>query len=194
MKRFELSIELKGVEPRCFRKVTIQSGITFENLHRIIQVCMGWKNSHSFEFRISGFSPIVGFLDDLLYEKGLLASNCIVEDYIGKSLNTEFTYTYDFGDYWVHQINVSEVIHEGGKIAFLSEAEGACPPEDIGGSSGYHELLQILSSRNSEKIEGNLLWMKLQDYVAEDTYNKTKINNQLSEITMNMRYHPIILH
>jgi len=45
-----------------------------------------------------------------------------------------FTYEYDFGDSWLHQIEVEEIKQPEAKFRHSVCLEGtcACPPEDIG--------------------------------------------------------------
>lgn len=54
----------------------------------------------------------------------------------------------DLGDNWEHVITVEsfndkpEYDPRGG--AFISDGARACPPEDVGGSDGYHDFIETL--------------------------------------------------
>ncbi len=57
------------------------------------------------------------------------------------------TYEYDFGDGWMHHLELVEIsthpINE--VLPQIIEGENACPPEDCGGTKyGYKELKQVL--------------------------------------------------
>ncbi len=52
---------------------------------------------------------------------------------------TSIQYIYDFGDYWQHQITYEGIALRLAETLVI-EREGECPPEDIGGPSGYEKL------------------------------------------------------
>ncbi|YAF98295.1 MAG: plasmid pRiA4b ORF-3 family protein [Nodularia sp. CChRGM 3473] len=55
---------------------------------------------------------------------------------------------YDFGDSWEHEILVEKGLPSTLDINYPICITGkrACPPEDCGGSWGYAELLEIITS------------------------------------------------
>jgi hypothetical protein len=54
-----------------------------------------------------------------------------------------FTYLYDFGDHWEHEVRVEEVLPSVAGEAYPSCTDGAraCPPEDCGSIPGYEALV-----------------------------------------------------
>lgn len=56
-------------------------------------------------------------------------------------VNDKFTYTYDFGDYWQHQVRVEKVLPATTVLTVPVCVGGrrACPPEDVGGPRGYDQ-------------------------------------------------------
>ena len=63
---------------------------------------------------------------------------------LGLRRGSRFTYTYDFGDSWVHEIRVEEA-QPSRQDSFLPRViDGARrgPPEDCGGIRGYQELVR----------------------------------------------------
>ena len=54
-----------------------------------------------------------------------------------------FTYVYDFGDWWEHEVRVEPAtpVDARGLIPRCSGGNGTCPPEDCGGSAGYAEAV-----------------------------------------------------
>ena len=60
-----------------------------------------------------------------------------------KNVGDEITYRYDFGDDWEHTL-ILETIMEQYPVGYpmLLECDGACPPEDVGGSGGYEYFLE----------------------------------------------------
>ena len=51
----QLKITLQRTEPAIWRRVLVEKTTTFFELHRIIQIAMGWQNSHLFEFELNGY-------------------------------------------------------------------------------------------------------------------------------------------
>jgi hypothetical protein len=55
-------------------------------------------------------------------------------------------YLYDFGDSWQHRLVVEDRGEPDPRHLYprLTDAEGRCPPEDVGGFPGYERFLDIL--------------------------------------------------
>lgn len=149
---YQFHISLLDVEPMIWRRIRVPAYITFDKLHEIIQVVMGWENCHLYEFR---YGPQrIGIPD----EEFLAPDQQTVVDASRRSLQSMkfspddfMTYTYDFGDNWVHLIRVEAVLagdESRPKIECLA-GERACPPEDIGGSQGYQEFRALLCKPSS---------------------------------------------
>ncbi|MET3996616.1 hypothetical protein ABID65_008293, partial [Bradyrhizobium sp. S3.9.2] len=69
-------------------------------------------------------------------------------------------YLYDFGDSWDHVIKLEKwfdnTTMEG--LPLLLEAASRCPPEDVGGASGYAEYLDAISDPTHPEHEQMRLW------------------------------------
>src|SRR5262245_6491681 len=74
---------------------------------------------------------------------------------------TRFTYTYDFGDWWEHQVEVEEVFPADPDERYprCLEGERACPPEDIGGAFGYSTFLTALGDPYHPRHEETVEWV-----------------------------------
>jgi hypothetical protein len=151
---YEITVTLIGLEPPIWRRVLVPIDILLGDLHNVIQVAMGWENSHLHEFVIGkkryGTPLDEEYLDD----------DCVEE--LGVYLNgvakprAKFVYVYDFGDDWEHQIKIErEVGVEGEKrVVRCLAGERACPPEDSGGVWGYADMLSIVGTPgHSERAE-----------------------------------------
>ena len=95
---FQLKITLNDIKPPVWRRVQVKD-CTLAKLHQVIQVGMGWTNSHLHSFSIGdrtfGMAEVDDFeeLDMLDERKQTLAAT------LGESIR-EFIYEYDFGDSW----------------------------------------------------------------------------------------------
>ena len=63
--------------------------------------------------------------------------------------DSRFSYDYDFGDNWEHELLIEEVLPEekGVRYPLCLDGARACPPEDVGGTLGYKHFLEVISDR-----------------------------------------------
>ena len=159
-KILELDIILRDSKPNIWRRVLVPDNMTFLELHYIIQFAMGWTNSHLHHFVVGNYDRRIGipFEDD--FEE--------VEDgrkvKINALLNApkdKIKYEYDFGDSWVHLLEVKKVHdpEEGKKYPVLIGGAMACPPEDCGGIWGYQDLVEKLKRKNSQEYKELVEWL-----------------------------------
>ncbi|MFG6519346.1 plasmid pRiA4b ORF-3 family protein, partial [Sulfitobacter sp. 1A13496] len=75
--------------------------------------------------------------------------------------STKFrTVPYDFGDNWHHVIKIEKIDGSIAGAAYprLVRAIGACPPEDVGGFSGYADFLEAMADPKHEEHGQMLEW------------------------------------
>ena len=73
-------------------------------------------------------------------------------------------YEYDFGDSWLHEIDVMELDRSDKNTAEILEGAGACPPENCGGLPGFLRMKDYLAGNVTE--EEYYSWMYVDG--AED--------------------------
>jgi hypothetical protein len=139
-----LVVELEDIKPRVRREILVPLSLTFAELHCVLQIAFGWEDTHLYEFQVGrtrvGTSEPEGLEPSMLY-----ASKTKLSKLVGSSVR-KLHYIYDFGDEWVHVLDVGSASVEPGEIyPKLVKAEGSCPPEDVGGPAGYAELLAALA-------------------------------------------------
>lgn len=153
-----LKITLDDVEPLVMRRVAVRIGIRLDRLHAVIQAAMGWTNAHLWEFRAGGTGwgiPDPDWRDGPLdARKATLAA--VLEDVGSRSLK----YLYDFGDGWGHTVKVERIFDgvAGLELPFLLEATGRCPPEDVGGPTGYAEFLSAVREPGHGRHDEMIAW------------------------------------
>jgi hypothetical protein len=91
-------------------------------------------------------------------------------------------YEYDFGDGWIHEIVVEEVLRPERAIKHpvCIAGERACPPEDCGGIWGYYGMLEAVRDSEHPEHEGILEWMGA-DFDPE-AFDRDKVNRRLKQI------------
>lgn len=155
-----LQVSLMGIEPPIWRKIRVPSSITFKKLHEVLQILMGWQQYHLYEFK---YGPIrIGIPDDeyFILDDTHWDSSRTKLSSLRPDMNDVFTYTYDFGDYWLHLLHLEHIVYakEGqDPIACLGGAR-ACPPEDVGGKVGYEEFLEVIADPDDEQHADFVEW------------------------------------
>lgn len=181
----QLKIALKHTKPLIWRRVLVRNSISFFELHHTIQLAMGWENYHLYEFRVNNYrigEPEEDFGDN---SKVIDAKKITLEEALSSEIET-FSYEYDFGDSWRHEITVEKIIPLDNKIDYPTCLDGKmnCPPEDCGGVSGYYHLLEILADKNNPERNEMIEWL---GEVYNPTYfNLEQINYNLEFVSQNM--------
>ncbi len=99
-----LRVELLDIEPLVWRRVRVTRSVTFKQLHEILQIVMGWQDSHLHEFRAGKLILGVKDVNELDERENLQdEDNWSLQDLLDAGVS-EFEYVYDFGDDWVHRV------------------------------------------------------------------------------------------
>ena len=152
-----LKIQLLGIEPAIWRRFVVPAGITLDRLHDVIQIVMGWTDSHLHEFAI-GSKRYTEYPESK--EDGLACGRYRLGDLI-KQKGRIFGYQYDFGDSWEHELVLEESRYFNPELRTelaCLDGQRACPPEDVGGVPGYFEFLNALKDPNHEEHESYAEW------------------------------------
>ena len=182
----QLKITLCGTNPLIWRRILIPDSITFFDLHHIIQISMGWTNSHYFEFTVGDYE--IGYLNEKFDQSESLAdANIITADILLAKEGMKFMYLYDFGDHWEHTVEVEKFLPEDTGEAYPVCLEGnlSCPPEDCGGVHGFYNLLEILKDKRHPEYSETKTWVG-RDYDSEK-FNIEKINKKLPRFKKYMK-------
>jgi Plasmid pRiA4b ORF-3-like protein len=154
----QLRVSLLEVEPAIWRRLLVPQDVLLPHFHAILQVCMGWQNSHLHQFKVGH----VRFGEpDREFEPGPIDYRRISLNQILTRRGSSCVYEYDFGDGWEHLIELEEELPSADVTARLPHCLGgarACPPEDCGGPHGYSELLSALRDPGHKDHLAMLQW------------------------------------
>jgi hypothetical protein len=164
---YQLKVTLRGTSPAIWRRLLVPAGLTLDVLHDVLQLAMGWDDSHLHEFRIGGKRFGKPDPDDRLMGLDPVGNERTVHLFraLGK-VGAKAVYTYDFGDSWEHAIIVEKVLPPERGVAYPVCVGGKlhCPPEDCGGIPGYYNLLEAI--RDPGHPEHRTCWI---GWVANST-------------------------
>jgi hypothetical protein len=160
---YQFKITLSGLQPPVWRRIQVKN-CTLDKLHEHIQTAMGWTNSHLHHFRIDGTffgDPLLmeEDFDEMNYQDSTITKIREVLPRGGKRF--QFEYEYDFGDSWSHEVLFEGCprAEPGCRYPLCVEGERACPPEDIGGTSGYQDFVETLVEVDHEDHDDSLKWI-----------------------------------
>ncbi|MBQ1010432.1 plasmid pRiA4b ORF-3 family protein [Micromonospora sp. M51] len=142
---FQLKMSLAGTRPPVWRRVLVPAGYTLDRLHRVAQHAMGWRDCHLHSFEIDAMQYGEPDPDGELALHDEL--DVRLDAVLGKG--SRFSYTYDFGDWWEHDLVVEDALtaDPDERYPVCLAGERACPPEGIGGPVGYQALLEALDAQ-----------------------------------------------
>ena len=154
---YQLKITLRNIRPPIWRRVQVPSNITLAKLHTLIQVVMGWTDSHLHCFHVG---DVTYGVPDPDYEFKVISSRRIRLAEVAPAEKAKILYEYDFGDSWEHDILVEKVLppDPGGRLPVCLTGRRACPPEDVGGPWGYARFLEIIHDPEDPEHEEMMEW------------------------------------
>lgn len=136
---YSIRISLVGSKPPVWRRVQVRS-LTLEMLHHVIQLSMGWQDSHLHGFDV--WDVRVPLVEDgaSIDERGISIAQ------LQAAGIKKFSYIYDFGDDWKHTISIEREFVATTDVVFPQcvAGKGTCPLEDVGGVRNWSRLLTAL--------------------------------------------------
>jgi hypothetical protein len=159
---YQFKITLLETSPPIWRRIQVEDS-TLDKFHEHIQTSMDWTNSHVHQFTIDGRlfgDPLL--MEEDFDERGFEDSTVtMLSDILPKSSERfRFEYDYDFGDGWQHEVLFEgcPTCEPGREYPVCLEGERACPPEDVGGVTGFSDFLETITDPGNEEHDGSLEW------------------------------------
>lgn len=154
---YQIKVTLEGVRPSVWRRLLVSSSISLQTFHDILQITIGWTDSHLHQFEARG--QFYGVPDP---EFGAPTKDeaRVRLDHILKKEKDSLGYEYDFGDGWIHQIVLEKVLApaKGVVVPICVGGARACPLEDCGGIWGYAEFLKAIRNPAHAEHDEMLEW------------------------------------
>lgn len=94
----QLKVRLLGISPMIWRRVMVPTTMTLHELHGVLQVAMGWESIHLYAFDI--YAVQYGSFEMMMGSPRVSLAQFSFRK------NDKFSYTYDMGDGWVHEIRI----------------------------------------------------------------------------------------
>jgi hypothetical protein len=152
-----LRISLKEHMPAIWRRLLVPGEIKLSKLHSIFQAAMGWEDYHLHLLEIG--DRTYGPPDDESDGEELDEDSVVFSELVEAPMR--FSYSYDFGDDWLHEVVVESVepVPLILKFATCVDGQRACPPEDCGGVGGFKRLVEALRNPDSSEAVDYRQWL-----------------------------------
>jgi len=177
---YQFKISLNHTHPPIWRRIQVPAILRLGRLHDIIQVVMGWTDSHLHRFEVDG----VDYSDPDFNEYGDMADEdeweVRLKD-LDLKVGEKIRYEYDFGDSWEHKGVLEKILPPDPKMRHPVCLGGAraCPPEDVGGVIGYEHFLEAIRNPQDEHHEEYMEWGGPFD---PDFFDLEEVNRQLRRL------------
>ena len=176
---YQLKVTLRHVKPPVWRRILVRGDVTLYKLHQTLQIAMGWTDSHMHQFVVDGVffgQPDPDFDFDVESERRTRLHDVV------SGVKDKFSYEYDFGDGWEHEILVEDILQPEPRTRYPRCIKGKrnCPPEDIGGPWGYADFLEAIENEDHPEHEEYLEW--IGGSFDPEAFDLEAVNDYLKEV------------
>ena len=160
---YQLKVVLLDSGPLVWRRLQVSGDARLDWLHAVLQVSIGWTNSHLHQFKVGEacYSDTRHHFAEFEDDQKILEERKFTLRQIAPREQDAFGYEYDFGDSWEHEITLEKILPDTAPYspALCLDGARACPPEDCGGVGGYDNLLKILKNRKHPEHKSMKEWL-----------------------------------
>ncbi|MBN6739907.1 plasmid pRiA4b ORF-3 family protein [Acidithiobacillus sp. MC6.1] len=181
---YTLHVVLQETDPPIWRRIVIDGNRSLGDLHYVLQTALGWTNAHlhNFVFPNAFYSDPSFDLEEI--DRPVKDENKATVASVLKKRGSKCLYEYDFGDSWEHLITVEKVEPPAAipiQWAMVTDGARACPPEDVGGTWGYKEMLETLRKKPAS-MEAQEYRDWLSGIFDPEQFDMEEINSLLQDI------------
>lgn len=172
---YRLQITLQDAPVTINRTIEVPDTLSLNQLHMVLQAAMGWQNAHLYHFEqgkhLWTHPAYVDPYFDIDSDFEQVPDVEVVLSMLLQKVGDRLQYLYDFGDHWAHEIKLIAIAKRDYTVdqaLSLVAAEGACPPEDVGGVPGYAQMLEAFAGEDSEELADYQRWLGCKHWDGQD--------------------------
>lgn len=180
-----LKITLVHIDPAPWREIEIRSDKTLPHLHDAIQAAFLWYDMHLWGFDVGNRKYEMkdsDFVMEPLFGPPVLEAKTKRLDFFLNAKVPPVAYTYDFGDDWLHCIELvsKRAVGPNEPLPRFVGGQWATPPEDIGGPPMYEIFKEARQDENHPEHN----WAKEAGYVdwAHDEIHADVVSEQFTKL------------
>jgi hypothetical protein len=174
----QIKVTLNGT--KVWRRIIVPNFFSLCDLHEVLQIVMGWSDSHLAQFVVGKRMCETYYLcqhSDDLYEDDYEENASKYDLTYLTEKKMKLRYDYDFGDNWIHTVVVENPdVDYSGNVPVVLDGKLNCPPEDCGGTYGYANVLELLKDPSKDE-DGILEWL---DEYNPDEFLIDEVNDRLA--------------
>ncbi|MEM6486477.1 MAG: plasmid pRiA4b ORF-3 family protein [Pseudomonadota bacterium] len=106
MNIYSIKVALRGISPMIWRRLRLAGTTSLADLHRIIQIAMGWNDDHLHHFHIHGVDYGISKPGGIAFRHN--AEQVILDDF-EFDVGDRFTYTYNYTDWWLCDVRIEAI-------------------------------------------------------------------------------------
>lgn len=177
---YQLKIMLREILPPIWRRIQVPAGMRLSRVHDVLQVAMGWTDSHLHQFVKDDI--MYGIPDDEFDDLDVFDDEQVNLNELLKAEGDSLLYVYDFGDNWRHDMVLEKILPGDADAArpLCVAGDRHCPPEDVGGVPGYQEFLEVIFDPVHEDHERMVTWVGGRFQPEE--FKLAEVNKALSRL------------
>jgi Plasmid pRiA4b ORF-3-like protein len=136
---YQLRVALRRVSPLVWRRLLVREDTVLAELHRVLQVALGWHDEHLHRFLVHGQE----YGGAGMSGRGARVRLSDLRLHPGE----HFLYEYDLSDGWVHEVRLERFLPLDPRrpLPICLAGRRATPPEGCGGSWAYLAMLDELT-------------------------------------------------
>ena len=184
---YQFKITLLDTQPPIWRRIQVRADISLLRFSTTIILAMGWNGKHLHQFHNGGrrYGMPTG---DTESDRGIIDERKVALQDFSKDDLKSFKFEYDFGDGWVHSVELEEVFEAKKGERFPKCVDGArhCPPEDCGGPGGYEDFLTAIKDPNHPKHKSMTEWIRYK--FNPEVFNLDLTNSDLRDAKRTEEY------
>jgi len=163
----ELEVSLQLHTP-CKRRLIVPDDLSFYQFHNVLQDCFCWKDCHLHQFVVDvdpdGFpakiiQPHWEEFEEFPGVQIQSSTDVMLRDVF--SSRKRIVYDYDFGDGWIHTVELCRIIEDCRKpYPHCILAAGDAPMEDCGGPEGFSYVMAVLQDKDHPEHREISEWVR----------------------------------
>ncbi|GAB3519783.1 plasmid pRiA4b ORF-3 family protein [Arthrobacter monumenti] len=183
----QLKVSIDSSEPLVWRRILVPATLQLDELHAVLQMSFGWMDSHMHLFSEGrGFGGITyePFHPEFMNDASIDESTICLGDLLTKTGDC-ITYHYDFGDDWLHTVELEQKLDEVPEdLPFCVEGGAMAPFEDSGGPQGWTDMVAAVNDPSHPEHAEYREWLRLPAgrTIDPDAFNLEFINLALAKL------------
>jgi hypothetical protein len=169
----EVRVKLVDSEPEIWRRFELRGSLALSQVHQVLQAAFDWEDAHLHRFVTSDpfapLRPVDGEFPEVpqwipqqeCEEPGdRPEEDCSLDQLLALGSGEAF-YEYDFGDSWLHRLELvsRRPAEPSAPFARLIGGDRRGPLEDSGGLPGYEEIMNALADPDHPDHAEHLAWV-----------------------------------